>query len=200
MAGWAWVWGDTVVFFTSIAEQAFRTDAAGRRVFAPSGPFARPYLVPDPGTEARLLRRMAWAYAVTFALTTPPLAAAVVTATAPARVDPAIFFPVLVGGQLVTLLVNRVFLGRELGRLPRAPDRLTWREVAGDLAVRHPAPTLRRGSVGFGVIALVGVYLAATGSAGVGLACAALFAGLGVLWAYALTLRLKDDVVEQDDL
>lgn len=51
-------------YFTYIAEQSFKSDNEGHRLFYMGTPFSRPYLIPDEATEAQLFRKMTWIHRV----------------------------------------------------------------------------------------------------------------------------------------
>jgi hypothetical protein len=49
-----------VRYFTSIAEQLFKTGPNGERLFFHSGLWPRTYIIPDANTERRILRKKIW--------------------------------------------------------------------------------------------------------------------------------------------
>lgn len=47
-------------YFTNLAEQSFKTSPTGERLFFRSGPWSKPFIVPDEAIERRLLKKQIW--------------------------------------------------------------------------------------------------------------------------------------------
>lgn len=122
--------------FGHLAASTIRTSADGRRMLPIDGPFARPYEVPGPDTEERIVRRLAWTYRVLTVLMLALLAFE----------SPRLETHARLGGLAATLVVGwlivRAFLHPELRRLRRV-ERPTSDGSSDDDFIRRLEPSDR---------------------------------------------------------
>jgi hypothetical protein len=181
-------------YFTYIAEQAFKTDEEGRRVFYLGSAKSRPYVITDPATESRMFRKLTWFYRIFL----PP----VIVGSAlmiPRIIDRPVRFFVFLGAfmalQWVTL---RLIYFRDLRKLTRAPVRPTLKTFYAGMAQRHSVKALKWGFYGSLAFVAVGVLMACvdTDQFAIDLASAAIFSVFAAGWGYALKLKLAQKAAE----
>jgi hypothetical protein len=173
--------------FTYLAEQSFKTDAEGQRLFCLGGPLSRPFLVPDPATESRMFRKLSWFHRVFFTT-----GFVVLLLLLPRFLDRPTRFIVYLGAETALhWLVLKILFSADLRKLSRKPSRIPLRRFYAETGRRHSTRALMFGLIGSlafvaagtamlpfgGSFAIVGVMLII----GLGLSAAA--------WGYALRLR-----------
>src|SRR5580692_11489783 len=120
-------------YFTYMAEQSFKTDAEGQRLFFIGTPLSRPYIIPDAATESRLFSKMTWHHRIflsTLIIGEAFLMPQIVR-------QPARFFGFLGLIVLIQWVVLRLTFRPELRTLARAPARLSLRTFYAETAKRH---------------------------------------------------------------
>lgn len=173
-------------YFTSLADQSFKTAPSGERLFYPDGPWTRPYIMPDATTEQRLYRKMVWMYRILLGGTI--LGLPILFWMVPHILDrPLYFVGCIVAMSALYWLVGRVLFAPDLAGLHRVETRLPLKVFFGDM-----------GGVGkhvFGIVACLmfvaaGIWMLMTGQSAVVAIVNIVFFGLcGVAWAYALFLN-----------
>lgn len=176
-------------YFTYMAEQSFKTAPSGERMYFSSGPWSRPYVLPDGETEGRIYRKLVWMFRIMIGglILGQPFAFLFF----PALVrNPIYFAAYLVGLTVAFWLTRRLLLAWDLRGLSRAPARLSMRSFYGEMAQKHSTRALVLGLVCCILfVALGGVLLAIGDSFLPAILCIAIFGPCGILWAYALTLK-----------
>jgi hypothetical protein len=176
-------------YFTYIAEQSFKTGPNGERLFYHSGPWSRPYLIPDAETERAIYRKQVWMLRIA-------LGGLIVT-------QPFLFIrhPEVIGSSLnfiaymaaITFgfwIVGRIVLAPELRRLERAPARLSWTSFMGQTADKHSFVGLALGFAACLAFVAIGIWLLAIGEASVPAIFSIVFFGAcAVGWMYALSRK-----------
>jgi hypothetical protein len=181
-------------YFSYIAEQAFKTDEEGRRVFYLGSPRSRPYVITDPVTESRMFRKLTWFYRIF-------LSAVIVGSVMmiPRITErPLRFFVFLGASMALQWMVLRLMFFRDLRKLTRAPVRPTLKTFYTGVAQRHSVKALKWslfGSLAF-VVAGVTTIFEDVDQIAIGLASAALFSVSAVAWAYSLKLKLAQKAAE----
>ncbi|MFO0841977.1 MAG: hypothetical protein U0797_06190 [Gemmataceae bacterium] len=150
-----------MALFGFMAQAAFKGGPDGETWFCPGGPWTRPYVVPDAGTQERLYRRQLWMVRLLFAFIV--IGQPLVFALLPAVTQDAYGF---LGYLAVVVLsfwaVSYLVFRGELKTLRRASTRLTPGMISRDLAIRCPT-----GVIVFGLLTCVafvacGVWMALT--------------------------------------
>lgn len=179
-------------YFSYIAEQSFRTDETGRRLFFMGGPFSRPYVIPDAETEIRIMARHIWLVR----LTVGPLVLAVLLMPSycPAYVrDPIYFLGFMVVGCAVSYTCWRLTHRNELSRLVRLPNRLPQHSFWLSVARRRSVSELALALVGCLVFVAVAWILPDRDTSPVISGVVGAFFVLGALgWGDALLLKLRE--------
>jgi hypothetical protein len=176
-------------YFTYIAEQSFKTGPNGERLFLLSGPWSRPYVVPDAETERAIYRKQVWTFRI--------LLGGLIVALPFAFV----WFPQWIAGPInfiafvaaITLgfwLVSYLVLTPELRRCERTAARLSWRTFTAQMADKHSFGMLTLGLAACLTFVAIGIWLLATGEQTVPAIFSIVFFGFcTVSWAYALSLK-----------
>jgi hypothetical protein len=171
-----------------MAKSSFIDGRDGARLFYTSGPWSRPYIVPDAVTEERLLTRQSWLVAVLVLVLLPLLALAT-----PSRLDPRAFvlslIAALIALQVVSWILLRPVLAGPSKSTERAPLALFYRGTAE----QHGFPflviclifscSLFLFSVGSLFTRLAHPIVAVTGSV--------IFGFVSAAWVYVLLLKLR---------
>ena len=174
-------------YFTYIAEQSFKSDDDGRRLFYIGSPFSRPYLIPDASTETRLFRKMTWNHRIFLSaliLGQPFLFHYYFR-------QPWLFFVFLVSVMVFQWVVLRVVFHSDLRSLERRASRLSLRTFYSGMAQRHSESGLVLGLLGCIAFVVCGVFISADGGwmLAFGLPSVVFFGLCGVGWGYALHLK-----------
>lgn len=179
-------------YFTYMAEQSFKTDDQGRRLFYLGTPFSRPYMVPDEATEARLFRKMTWYHRISLGaifVATPFLI--------PHLFETPWQFLAYVGGVTVaSLVVLRLLFWRDMKDLARATAPMTFGSFYADTARRHSRAAIAMGflvCLGF-VVAGAGMMIVGKKYFTAGLFLALFFGLCSVAWGYALKLKGQQEL------
>lgn len=120
-------------------EEAFLTDAEGRRLFCPHGPFSRQYVVSDEGRAATLSNRFTWYRRI---LTLVGVFIVVVWYPQLIQHSPWLLLACLAGMAALDRLAVRFLFSKELKQLPRLPTRLTLRSYHAYQSAKRSAEYL----------------------------------------------------------
>jgi hypothetical protein len=174
-------------YFNYLAEQAFKTAPNGERLFFPSGPRFRPYIMPDAETERRISRKLVWQLQIMLGVVI--LGLPLLTAWHIVQ-KPVYFIGVLVVVTAAFMLARKLTLASDLRGLRRTDRPLPVKDFFGEMARKHSFGGLCLGFATSLAFVAIGVGMALLGQAGtVGLICAAFFALCGLGWGYALWLK-----------
>jgi hypothetical protein len=176
-------------YFTYIAEQAFKTSAAGERLFYRGGPWSRPFIIPDADTEQRLYKKQTWMLRILLGglIVAQPL----LFTLGPEVLRQSYWLLVyLVAVVLVYWGVGQIVFASDLRGLKRAPVRLGPRSFYGQMAQRHSRGLLALGFTASLLFVSAGVWMwrdarnhvIATG-------CIGFFGLCAVVWGYTLYLK-----------
>jgi hypothetical protein len=177
-------------YFSYMAEQAFKTTPDGNRWFYRSGPWSRPYLVPDSTVESRLFTKQLWLMRILmggFLISLP-----IFFTLVPDFLDkPIWFFGLIAIETLVFRIVGDLVLRHELVKLPRAASRVPLRDFYRGMAAQHTTGQLVALLVLASVFVATGVWMLITGD---DLLVAGFVIGIfslsGIAAAYGITTKL----------
>jgi len=174
-------------YFTYIAEQSFKSDNEGHRLFYIGSPLSRPYLIPDEPTESRLFRKMTWYYRIF-------LSALILGQSFLIRYfifRPWLFLAFLAFVMALQWFVLRVIFHYDLRLLQRRTSRLSLRTFYLGMAQRHSESGLVLGLLGAIAFVVCGLFISSAGGwmLAVGLPAVIFFGGCAVGWGYALHLK-----------
>src|SRR5947209_5969264 len=110
-------------YFTYIADQSFKSDDEGHRLFYIGSPFSRPYLIPDVSIETWLFRKMTWNYRIFL----PALILGQPFLFRYFLRQPSLLFAFLAFVMALQWAVLRVVFHSDLRSLARRPSRLSLR-------------------------------------------------------------------------
>jgi hypothetical protein len=174
-------------YFTYIAEQSFKSDNEGHRLFYIGTPFSRPYLIPDGPTESRLFRKLTWYYRI--------FLSALIFGQ-PFLIRYFIFQPWLFLAFLASMIalqwfVLRVVFHNDLRLLQRRTARLSLRTFYLGMAQRHSESGLVLGLLGSIAFVICGLFVSSIDASmlAFGLPAVIFFGGCAVAWGYALHLK-----------
>jgi hypothetical protein len=174
-------------YFTYIAEQSFKSDNDGHRLFYIGGPFSRPYVIPDEPTEARLFRKMTWYHRIFLSglIVSPPFLFGYFIRR------PWLFLAFLAAVIVFQWIVLRVVFYSDLRLLQRRGSRLALRTFYFGMAQRHSESGLVLGLLGCIAFVICGVFISSTGGwmLAAGLPAVVFFSACAVAWGYALHLK-----------
>jgi hypothetical protein len=177
-------------YFTYIAEQSFKTAPSGERVFFDSGPWSRPYVLPNAETEQRIYRKLVWMLRIMLGglIVSQPI----LLLWFPGIVNnPMVFAAYLIALTAVFGLVRHALLAPDLRGLARA-ERVPMRSFYGEMARQHSLRALMLGlacSIAF--VALGAVMLALGQSSLAAIFCIVFFGACAVAWMYGLMLKRR---------
>jgi hypothetical protein len=126
-------------YFTYIAEQSFKTDEEGRRVFYLGNPMSRPYVIPDAATESRMFRKLTWFHRVFLTALFVALLF-IIQRIIDQPLKFFVFFGAITALQWVTL---RIIFFNDLRTLPRTGVRPTLKTFYTKTAERHSVRALK---------------------------------------------------------
>jgi hypothetical protein len=176
-------------YFTYIAEQSFKTSPSGERVFYSSGPWSRPYILPDAETEQRIYKKLVWMLRIVLGalIVTQPI----LVLWFPAITRDPVYFAFYVVGLVAAFGLARYLLLRsDLRRLGRASTRLPLRSFYAEMAQKHSSRALALGLVCSILFVVVGGAMLAIGESRFpAIFCMVFFGGCSVAWIYALALK-----------
>jgi hypothetical protein len=181
-------------YFTYIAEQSFKTDEEGNRVFYLGSPASRPYVITDAATESRMFRKLTWFYRIFLSMLIVGLAFLM-----PRIINqPLRFFGVLAAIIVFQWVVLRLMFFRDLRKLTRAAVRPTLKTFYAGVAQRHSVKALKWGVFGSLVFVVGGAatVFEDVDQIAIGLASIVLFSVSALAWAYALKLKLAQKAEE----
>ena len=118
--------------FSYIAQQSFKTDAEGRRLFYVVGPFSRPYVVTDMTMASRLWRKLTWYWRIFFPGMIVQLLLAKYVLPMPWTLIAVWGFNVILNHRVLQFVLHS-----ELRTMSRTPTRLPLRTYYWDIARRH---------------------------------------------------------------
>ena len=118
-------------YFGALASNSFKTAPDGTRLYYTGGPWARPYVVPDPETEQRLFRKQRWVMAIAIA---PIFAGLPFLGRTPSALHLLGLFAIAL---IASWLAQFFLLRAELSSMTRATARLSVKEFYADTATRH---------------------------------------------------------------
>ena len=176
------------MIFRAMARFSFVDGRDGARLSYMSGPWSRPYLVPDAATEERLLTRQSWIMAALFLGLLPLLAL-----SAPRLLDPRAFILslclALIAQQVLSWAVLRPVLVGLSKKTDRAPLSLFYRGSAE----RHGFPFVILCLLGCSSFFLfsIGCLLTGTVHPIVAVTSSVIFGVVSASWVYVLLLKLR---------
>jgi hypothetical protein len=175
-------------YFSYIAEQSFKSDAEGRRLFCLGGPFSRPYFIPDEAAERRLFGKLTWHYRIFLSiliLGQPFLFPYLFR-------KPWLFYVYLASVIAVQWAVLRLVFYSDLRALGRAPTRLSMKMFCLNMAQKHSVARLALGLFGSLAFVFIGALMCFAGGwmLALGLTPVVFFGWCAVAWGYALRLKL----------
>lgn len=187
-------------YFSYIAEQAFKTDQEGRRLFYRGGPWSRPYIIPDLATERMLHQRqtalMGWTLGSMFS------GQAIISVLWPEIIFQLPFIiSYIVAVSLLYAIAGRLVHRRTLIGLQRAERRLSLRQfyISGAIsdASRHSVGALVLKFLGSLAFVAIGNWIITrkgsidlTAPPAIGWFLIIGFGLCAIYWAYALILKL----------
>jgi hypothetical protein len=181
-------------YFTYIAEQAFKTDEEGRRVFYLGSIRSRPYVITDPATESRMFRKLTWYYRIFLSVLLIGLAFMM-----PRIINqPLRFFGVFAATMAFQWVVLRLMFFRDLRKMTRAPARMTLKTFYAGMVQRHSVKFFKWGFYGSLAFAAVSALSAVfdTDRLAIDLADVALFGAGAAAMGYAIKLKLAQKAAE----
>ncbi|MGX9417487.1 hypothetical protein ACWU4D_09060 [Vibrio sp. WJH972] len=148
-------------YFTYITEQAFGESPDGKRLFYCSGPWSRPYIVPDVVTEKRLFQKQLWKNRIFFSalIVGQPFLFSLIPEM---KNNAAWLCGYLVLLALVSWCVSYFALRKDLVNLNQS-DRLRFRAFFVSGAKRHQTSMLVLGYVACLLFVMSGVWMIAFG-------------------------------------
>ncbi len=182
-------------YFSYIAEQAFKTDEHGRRLFFKGGPWSRPYIIPDLETESRLLNRRTWMYRLTMGPLI--LGQPFLFMWNPQVVfKPSVFLVYLAIVTLLMAVIDHLAMRSLLSGLQRSGTRLPMGQFYLNAALKHSPVWCALGLLACLSFVAGGAFLTSQGfNPLVSWLCIVFFGLCSIAWAYILKLRLaiQDD-------
>ncbi len=176
-------------YFAYIAEQAFKTAPDGTRLFYRSGPWARPYIVPDAATERQLfIKQLSMMRLLLGAmiLGQPFLFLLVPNVTK----KPLWFLGDLAIALTVSWIVGRLVFRSDLSRLSRSAARLPLRAFYTNMAAKHSYTKLVLGFSGSLLFVAGGSWALEDGeNVVISLLIILAFGVAAVAWLYALIMK-----------
>ena len=178
-------------YFSYIAEQSFKTSPTGERLFFRSGPWSKPFIIPDAETEQKLFRKQLWLMRILlgFLILGQPFLFQIFPATTK---DSTAFISYLV---LITLLwygISHLVFRSELGSLKRAESRMPLKAFLNAKAEKHSVFALILGVLGCILFVACGVWMFNAGESSIiALLCIGFFGLCGLAWGYALYLKIQ---------
>ena len=177
-------------YFAYIAEQSFKTGPGGERLFYVSGPWSRPYIIPDLETEHRLFRKHLWSLRILLGgliLAMPVL----FTAFPAFSGNSAYFFGFFAAAMALYWIASRLVLMPELKRLDRAPAQLSLGSFYRQMAEKHSYRALALGFGGCLLFVASGAWGLSAGvtPAPIAIFTIAFFVLCALAWGYALFLK-----------
>jgi len=174
-------------YFTYIAEQSFKGDDEGHRLFYIGSPFSRPYLIPDASTKRRLFRKMTWNYRIFLSaliLGQPFLFRYFIR-------QPWLVFAFLASLIVLQWVVLRIVFHSDLRSLERRPSRLSLRIFYSGMAQKHSQAALVLGLLGCITFVVCGIFISSAGGwmLAFGMPAVVFFGACAVGWGYALHLK-----------
>ncbi len=179
-------------YFAYMAEQFFRDSPDGKRLFCCSGPFSRPYIVPDGETERRLFRKLLWILRSFLGLMIvgQPFLFLFLT---PVIIQPVWFLTYLCLVLSIWWLVQYWALRRDLAKLERAESRMSLRAFYACAAKEHRTYSLALGLIASLLFVANGLWILSTGEYIFLGAISIAFCGVCALaWGYSLVLKVAD--------
>ncbi|MEX0643656.1 MAG: hypothetical protein WD468_13210 [Pirellulales bacterium] len=186
--------GTAMRYFSYIAEQSFKTDEEGRRLFYIGTPFSRPYVIADESMEQRLQRKMTWYHRLTLG---PAIVGMALGASFLRRPwlflfeRPWLLFIVLVVAVSAAWVLLRVIFYKELRTMPRAAARVSLRTFYGSMAQKHSRKGLLLGLFASLLFVATGIWMSLydNSTRPIGVTIAAFFGIVAAAWAYTLWLK-----------
>ncbi len=160
-------------------EEAFLTDAEGRRLFCPHGPFSRQYVVSGERRAATLSNRFTW-YRRTLTL----VGVFIVVVWYPQLIQhsPWLLLACLAGMATLDRVAVRLLSSKELKQLPRLPTRLSLRAYHAYQSTKRSAEYLATSLMVSLIGMFAGFFYVWIGFAGNGGKLAALGVGIALIF------------------
>jgi hypothetical protein len=171
-----------------MAKVSFVDGSDGARLFYTSGPWSRPYLVPDAATEERLLARQSWIMAVVVLVLLP-----LVSFSTTAWDDPRIFGLIIVVALVAQHVVSSVLLRPVLAGLSKSAERAPLGVFYRGTAERHGFSFLVFCLILSCVFFLfsIGSLFTRVGHPIVAVTGTVIFGLVSASWVYVLLLKLR---------
>ena len=178
-------------YFTSIADQAFKTGPGGERLFFLGGPWSKPLVLKDEQQFTVTYRKHLWmqrCFLTLLILGQPFLLIAI-----PSVTEKVLGFVSYAGAiMVIQWLTQRIVFRQELAGCKRLPQRMPLSEFYRQLGEQHPEDGLVWRLITCLVFALCGVGIAfgpTQMAPGIGVICSIFFGACGIGWWYALRLK-----------
>src|SRR5712671_3886224 len=105
-------------YFTYLAEQSFKAGPNGERLFFQSGPWSRPYVIPNAETERRIYQKVVWQHRINVGLFIVTIVFLFFFIGVPDLVArPAWPAGVIAAGTAISWLAGRLLLGSDIAGL-----------------------------------------------------------------------------------
>jgi hypothetical protein len=182
--------GSYMRYFTYLAEASFKTSEKGERLFYRSGPWSRPYIVPDLATEQRLYRKQVWILRILLGgliIGQPFLFAIHPEVTH----EPIWFFSYLLIILFIFWIIGKFVFASDLRSLHRMDVRLPFQSFYAQNAERHSKSGLVFGLLGSLLFVALGIFFLFTGTNRmIGIVTIGFFGICAVAWGYALFVKI----------
>lgn len=176
-------------YFTKFADRAFKTSPTGARLYYHTGPWSRPYLIPDIDTERKLYKKLVWFLRIL--LGGLILGQPFIFRIFPDIVDkPFAFLAYLGVGAAAYWLATKVVFASDLQGLSRT-DRLSLHLFYAQTAEEHSVPMLALGFFGSLLFVAGGIWALSLGTNAVAsVLLIVVFGSSGFAWGYTLFIKL----------
>jgi hypothetical protein len=178
--------------FDFLSRLSFTTGADGERLFIRGGPWSRPYVIPDEGTERILRSRHRWLTAFVYIFVIGQFF------LFSRHLHEIMSRGTWLAGYLAALLlaiavIERAALGAELRKCERAESRLPLAGYFGNHARQSSTTMLRFGTLASMAFVASGIWMLLAGEdALIALPSIGFFSFTAFCWGYALVLKKRN--------
>jgi hypothetical protein len=176
-------------YFTYIAEQSFKTAPTGERLFFQSGPWSRPYILPNAETEQRIFWKLVWQLRIMLGAMIIGMPFLVLWAPDILK-NPLYFVGATAAITALFVLTGKLVMAPDLKNLDRTQEKLSANNFYGEMARKHSMRGLLLGLTACLAFVIASLWAASRGQLGtIGYMCAAFFAVCSLAWGYAVWLK-----------